>query len=240
MFLLKQFFLKKSWISPARLHFHLFSVFVLSRRHCILIRGGGKYLFFHHCVSLISFDIIIIIIEYTWILNFLLNRNEIRAKYKIFGRRREGMKLWKLIDSASIYLKVQCKYVKHNGNTNIKHGKKNIKYRSFSIIHYRDINLNYFRKRRRFSKLFPFSKGWNSISNFVPLSPSILHADTRNFIIPIIKLQINTHNPPCRLVARVTKHPLRTMTGEILNPTKAFPRRAKLYRVFRYSPQLKH
>lgn len=120
----KSFFLKKSWISPARLHFHLFSVFVLSRRHCILIRGGGKYLFFHHCVSLISFDIIIIIIEYTWILNFLLNRNEIRAKYKIFGRRREGMKLWKLIDSASIYLKVQCKYVKHNGNTNIKHGKK--------------------------------------------------------------------------------------------------------------------
>lgn len=124
VFLLKKFFLKKSWISPARLHFHLFSVFVLSRRHCILIRGGGKYLFFHHCVSLISFDIIIIIIEYTWILNFLLNRNEIRAKYKIFGRRREGMKLWKLIDSASIYLKVQCKYVKHNGNTNIKHGKK--------------------------------------------------------------------------------------------------------------------
>lgn len=47
------------------------------------------------------------------------------------------MKLWKLIDGASIYLKIQCKYIKPNGNTNIKkHGKKkNIKYStSFSII----------------------------------------------------------------------------------------------------------
>lgn len=35
------------------------------------------------------------------------------------------MKLWKLIDGASIYLKIQCKYIKPNGNTNIKkHGKK--------------------------------------------------------------------------------------------------------------------
>lgn len=96
------------------------------------------------------------------------------------------MKLWKLIDGASIYLKIQCKYIKPNGNTNIKkHGKKK-KYQVFNLfLHYRDINLNYLRKRRRHWKLVsPFSKGWNSISNFVPLSPSILHADTRNFITP--------------------------------------------------------
>lgn len=93
VFIKKVFFFEKNresrrpdWI------FIYFRFPVLSRTHCLLIRESGKYLLFHHCVSLISFDIIIIIIiiEYTWILNFLLNRNEIRAKYKIFGRRRDG------------------------------------------------------------------------------------------------------------------------------------------------------
>lgn len=127
----------------------------------------------------------------------------------------------------------------------MKRGKK----KKISIIrpllHCRDINLNYplfhpSRERRRCSRTRRLSS--NGQIQF-RISFHCVHSScTRNFITPSYNKTTNKYAQSTRVdrSRRVTKHPLRTMTGEILNPTKAFPRRAKLYRVFRYSPQLKH